>query len=294
MNMLEIFKNKMSTLERNPVKTKWYTLNNRQLLDLYKECRGELKYSAENLENWKDMFRVVDGELKECYYINDIIRLFFDNSLKGSLSHNTRKANKILLKIRSCMNSEADTIIFVPTGNNGRDVFATMLKAAVGENYDIHILDENNTGNTEYEENSVVYSEIARKNMKKCIFVSSIIGNSYRSNPYVKNCIILIDSPSYDSICQKIATVLTPWAGNNNEVHDIACIFDFRLQYNYITPAEMYITDSFKQKGIYSDEEVNEILEKIESSDKITFFDAYQNIENPLHKLSKDEIRKMI
>lgn len=297
MNAFEIFKNKINrsiNIRKNPVKINWYTLNNSQVLNLYKQCKGELKYSAENLENWKDMFRVVDGELKECYYINDIIRLFFDSSLKGSLSNNTRKANKNLLKVRSWMDPEADTIIFVPVGNDGHAVFAALLKAMVGENYEIRVLDGNNTTNAECEENSVIDSENARKNNKKCIFISSTMGNRSWSNPYVKNCILLVDNPSYDSTYQKFARTLTPWTDDNGKVHDTACIFDFRLEYSPITPAEKYITDILKQKNVYSDKNVNEVLEKIESSDKIAFFDAYKDIENPLHRLSKDEIRKMI
>ena len=297
MSAFENWKNKIKNMQISRTefaKTNWYTINNTNMLDLYGKCKGELKYSAENLENWKDMFRVINNNLNECYYINDIIRLFFDNSLKGSLSVETRKANDTLLKIRDWMDSEADTIIFVPIGNNGRDIFATMLKATVGENYNIHILDKNNTTNTECEENSVVYSENARKNLKKCIFVSSMMENCSWPNPYIKNCILLVNNPSYDNICQKIAKTLTPWTDCNGKLHDTACIFDFRLQYNDITPAEKYITDTLKQKGVYSDKEISEIIEKIESSDKIAFFDTYNDIENSLHKLSKDEIRRMI
>lgn len=297
MNTFEIWKNKVNNTignRTNPVKINWYTLDNSQLLDLYSKCKGELKYSAANLENWKDMFQVMDGDLKECYYINDIIRLFFASGLKGSLNENTRKANANLLKTRSWMDNEADAIIFVPVGNIAHNIFANMIEYIAGDTYNVYVLDGNNTTNANCEEESLRYSINARKNNKKCIYISSTMGNRSWSNPYVKNCILLVDNPSYDSTYQKFARTLTPWTDENGKIHDNANIFDFRLQYDSITPSEKYLGDIFERKDVYTDAEVNEILEKIEGSDKIAFFRAYANIENPLHKLSAEEIRKMI
>ena len=297
MNAFEIWKNKVNNTicnRTNPVKINWYTLDNSQLLDLYSKCKGELEYSAVNLENWKDMFQVMDGDLKECYYINDIVRLFFASGLKGSLNENTRKANANLLKIRSWMDNKADTIIFVPVGNAAHNIFANMIKHIAGDTYNVYVLDGNNTTNANCEEESLRYSINARKNNKKCIYISSTMGNRSWSNPYVKNCILLVDNPSYDSTYQKFARTLTPWTDENGKIHDNANIFDFRLQYDSITPSEKYLGDILERKDVYTDAEVNEILEKIEGSDKIAFFRAYANIENPLHKLSAEEIRKMI
>ena len=102
MNKLEVFNNwaAKQKLEKrqNAVGICWQTINNAQLI--------KMGISPNSCENWKDMFTILEtGGFKECYYISDLMRIYFGNinlgtipgetTFYGANSDNRRKLNKL-------------------------------------------------------------------------------------------------------------------------------------------------------------------------------------------------------
>lgn len=287
------FRDNVKTSKRNnPVGIRWYILDNSQLLDL--------GIAPNKFENWSDMFRQDDdNSIKESYYINDIFRMFFGNQNTNVFSNQTeenqRTLKKLVKTIQGKMDSAADTIIYTPVGNKIHSIVKDMLENVAGDKYDIYIMDggtedRKGTSNRECEEEMKKHSEEARKNGKRCIFISSIMGTRSWSNKYVKNVILLYNNGSFDTNSQRIARGFTPWGDHNK-----CTIFDFRMTYDSPTVLEEYLVGMLKNKEDFSGDKIEwEIENIIESSDKISFFNFYKDLKSPFKELTKDEIIKMI
>lgn len=276
----------------NPVGIRWHILDNSQLLDL--------GIATNKFENWSDMFRQDDdNSIKESYYLNDIFRMFFGNPNTNVFSNQTeenqRTLKKLVKTIQGKMDSAADTIIYTPVGNRIHTIVKDMLETVAGDKYDIYIMDggtddRKGTSNRECESEMKKHSEEARKNSKRCIFISSIMGTRSWSNKYVKNVILLYNNGSFDTNSQRIARGFTPW----NE-HSNCTIFDFRMTYDSPTVLEEYLVGMLENKQDFSGDKIEwEIENIIESSDKISFFNFYKDLKSPFKELTKDDIIKMI
>lgn len=276
----------------NPVGIRWHILDNSQLLDL--------GIATNKFENWSDMFRQDDdNSIKESYYLNDIFRMFFGNPNTNVFSNQTeenqRTLKKLVKTIQGKMDSAADTIIYTPVGNRIHTIVKDMLETVAGDKYDIYIMDggtddRKGTSNRECESEMKKHSEEARKNGKRCIFISSIMGTRSWSNKYVKNVILLYNNGSFDTNSQRIARGFTPW----NE-HSNCTIFDFRMTYDSPTVLEEYLVGMLENKQDFSGDKIEwEIENIIESSDKISFFNFYKDLKSPFKELTKDDIIKMI
>ena len=68
----ENLSDKVCETRSNPVSIRWNILDNSVL--------ANTGLAPESMENWSDMFQIVDGELKEHYYIADLIRVLFKKS----------------------------------------------------------------------------------------------------------------------------------------------------------------------------------------------------------------------
>ena len=287
------FNENIKTSHRNnPVGIRWYILDNSQLLDL--------GIAPNKFENWSDMFRQDDdNSIKESYYLNDIFRMFFGNPNTNVFSNQTeenqRTLKKLVKTIQGKMDSAADTIIYTPVGNRIHTIVKDMLETVAGDKYDIYIMDggtddRKGTSNRECESEMKKHSEEARKNGKRCIFISSIMGTRSWSNKYVKNVILLYNNGSFDTNSQRIARGFTPWAEHSN-----CTIFDFRMTYDSPTVLEEYLVGMLENKQDFSGDKIEwEIENIIESSDKISFFNFYKDLKSPFKELTKDEIIKMI
>ena len=299
MNKLDIFNEWASSqkleVRSNPVGINWYTINNSQLI--------KMGVKENECENWKDMFSIDDmGTFKESYYISDLMRIFFGNMNLGSTGgidtfygvnkDNMRKV-KYLFRLREKTDKDADWIIFTTVGNNIHTKLKEIIESLTVE-YNVEIMDGGDkdrfgTSNKECEKTMKEYSEEARIKDKKMIFISSLMGTRSWSNKYVKNVLLLFDSGSFDTNTQRIARGWTPWKG-----HNMCNIFDFRLSYEYPSLGEKYLINSFITKERYSGDTINEIIGKINSSDKIAFIDVYVNINDPFKELTIDEMKEMI
>lgn len=295
---LEWGKNQPTAKRSNPVRICWQTINNAQLINI--------GLHQNMCENWKDMFAIMeDGGFKESYYISDLMRVFFGDSNLGTdpgkntfyeaNPDNKRKFRKLITDLRKRFDEDADSIIYTPCGNNIHTVLFRLLSNIVDkEKYDIKIIDggdanREGTTNKDCERISTKASEEVRKNGKRMIFISSIMGTRSWSNKYVKNIFLLYDSGSFDTTNQRIARAWTPW-----EEHDICYIFDFRLTYEYPTIVQSFIANNLIRKEKYTEESVNEIIKTILSTDKIEFIDVYGDVDNPFKILSFDDIKKML
>ena len=281
-----------TSYRNNPVGIRWHILDNSQLLDL--------GIAPNKFENWSDMFRQDDdNSIKESYYLNDIFRMFFGNPNTNVFSNQTeenqRTLKKLVKTIQGKMDSAADSIIYTPVGNKIHSIVKDMLETVAGDKYDIYIMDggtddRKGTSNRECESEMKKHSEEARKNSKRCIFISSIMGTRSWSNKYVKNVILLYNNGSFDTNSQRIARGFTPW----NE-HSNCTIFDFRMTYDSPTVLEEYLVGMLENKQDFSGDKIEwEIENIIESSDKISFFNFYKDLKSPFKELTKDDIIKMI
>lgn len=287
------FRDNVKTSKRNnPVGIRWYILDNSQLLDL--------GIAPNKFENWSDMFRQDDdNSIKESYYLNDIFRMFFGdqntNVFSNQTEENQRTLKKFVKTIQGKMDSAGDTIIYTPVGNRIHTIVKDMLENVADRKYDIHIMDggtddRKGTSNRECESKMKKHSEEARKNGKRCIFISSIMGTRSWSNKYVKNVILLYNNGSFDTNSQRIARGFTPWTEHSN-----CTIFDFRMTYDSPTVLEEYLVGMLENKQDFSGDKIEWEIEKIiESSDKISFFNFYKDLKSPFKELTKDDIIKMI
>ena len=240
-----------------------------------------------------------DNSIKESYYLNDIFRMFFGdpntNVFSNQTEENQRTLKKLVKTTQGVMDPDGDTIIYTPVGNKIHTIVKDMLENIAGDKYDIYIMDggtddRKGTSNRECESEMKKHSEEARKNGKRCIFISSLMGTRSWSNKYVKNVILLYNNGSFDTNSQRIARGFTPWAEHSN-----CTIFDFRMTYDSPTVLEEYLVGMLENKQDFSGDKIEwEIENIIESSDKISFFNFYKDLKSPFKELTKDEIIKMI
>jgi hypothetical protein len=276
----------------NPVSIKWNILDNSII--------ANTGLAPESMENWSDMFQVVDGELKEHYYIADLIRVLFkvrDNNYSDKIRAD--KKRNLERKLGSVLDLDMDTIIFTPSGKHAQYILKGMLDQILGNNYNVFVMnggtdEEEGTTNAECEEQALNYSISSHNNNKKCIFITCTMGTRSWSNKWVKNAILMFNDGSFDMVQQKIARTFTPF---DNQEHNIAHIVDFRLAYSHDTcKANIYIVGNIldNQEHNCGEQNMGKYVEEMIGSDKIEFINAYSESASPVKPLNEKEIIAML
>lgn len=279
-------------LRKHPVGINWYSLDNSQLI--------AIGISPNKFENWAAIFDDDNGTLKEPWYPNDLFTLLFTDIDAGYFANQTSENRKALKKLKenvqSKMISDADTIICLPNEKRIHRAVEKILNNVVSATHSVYVMNGDETTNAECEKSMVRRSEKAREKNKKCIFLTSLMGIRSWSNKYVKNVILLFDSGSFDTNTQRIARAWTPWYDKDTDTwHDMCSIFDFRLSYDTPSLMERHICGILENKENFSKDDIDEFAEKIEASDKISFFDYKDtNSQDPFRKLSKEDIVTML
>lgn len=276
----------------NPVSIKWHILDNSVL--------ANTGLAPESMENWSDMFQVVDGELKEHYYIADLIRVLFkvrDNNYSDKIRAD--KKRNLERKLGTVLDLDMDTIIFTPSGKQAQYILKGMLDQILGNDYNVFVMnggteDEEGTTNAECEEQSLEYSISSHNNNKKCIFITCTMGTRSWSNKWVKNAILMFNDGSFDMVQQKIARTFTPF---DDPYHNVAHIVDFRLAYSHDTcKANIYIVGNIldNQEHNCGEQNIGKYVEEMIGSDKIEFINAYSESNTPVKPLNEKEIIAML
>ena len=276
----------------NPVTIKWHILDNSIL--------ANTGLVPESMENWSDMFQVIDGELKEHYYIADLIRVLFkvrDNNYSDKIR--VDKKRNLERKLGNVLDLDMDTIIFTPSGKYAQYILKGMLEQILSNDYIVFVMnggtdEEEGTTNTECEERALNYSISAHNKNKKCIFITCTMGTRSWSNKWVKNAILLFNDGSFDMVQQKIGRTFTPF---EDPKHNIANIVDFRLSYSHDTcKANVYIVGTIldNQEHNCGEQNMGKYVEEMIASDKIEFINAYSESASPVKPLNEKEIIAML
>ena len=283
-------------LRKHPVGINWYSLDNSQLV-----ATG---ISPNKFENWLAIFSDDNETLKEPWYLNDLFTLLFTDIDAGYFANQNSDNRKALKKLKENVQSklipDADTIICLPNEKRIHRAVERILNNIVSSTHSVYVMNGDETTNATCEERMVEYSKRARHNNKKCnkkcIFLTSLMGIRSWSNKYVKNVILLFDGGSFDTNTQRIARAWTPWYDKDADTwHDMCSIFDFRLSYDTPSLMERHICGILENKENFSKDDIDEFAEKIEASDKISFFDYKDtNSQDPFRKLSKEDIVTML
>ena len=285
----ENLSDKVCETRNNPVSIKWNILDNSVLADT--------GLAPESMENWSDMFQLVNGRLKERYYIADLIRVLFcvdDNDYSQKIT----KKRELEDSIGRILDLDMDTIIFTPIGNDAQMKLKVLIENIVGEKYDVMVMnggteDEDGTTNTKCENEAKKLSNLAHRYGRKCIFITCTMGTRSWSNKWVKNAILMFNDSSFDMVQQKIARTFTPF---NDPKHNVAHIVDFRLVYSHDTcKANTYIVGTImdNQKNNCGEQNIGKYVEEMLGSNKIEFINAYTGTK-PLKKLNEQEIIAML
>lgn len=275
----------------NPVSIKWNILDNSVL-----ENTGLV---PESMENWSDMFTVVNGHLKEDYYISDLLYILFNvrDNTKASDRIRDNKRN-LQNKLGGILDLNMDTIIFTPSGKEAQFLLKNLVEDVLGSNYDVMVMNggtdtEDGTTNAKCEKEATELSENAHKHGRKCVFITCTMGTRSWSNKYVKNAILMFNDGSFDMVQQKIARTFTPF---EDPKHNISHIVDFRLSYSHDTcKANIYIVGNVMDNMEHNCGEGNlEVyVDEMLSTNKIEFIEAYSNT-TPIKPLSKEQIISML
>ena len=265
------------------VKINWNVLNNSEMI--------EQGYNPAEMENFSDMFdEDENGNLKGQIYFENLFNYLFNHELKEK---DIRKKRALLNGTKNIVDTEAATMIFTPIGYDRHEKIAKVIEGIFGKNNVIvKIIDGKNTTNADAEEDAKRAIEDAKG--RKVFFIASGMANRSFSVKQIKNIILLINDGSYSSIAQKIARAFTPW----NEEHDTAYIIDFRFNY-----ADDCMTKYFSRLGVDSisnncldktTEEIEEVLETLEATDKLHLNEYFAFGQNPIRKLSSEEVSIML
>lgn len=288
----ENLSDKVCEKRNNPVSIKWNILDNSVL--------ANTGLAPESMENWSDMFQIVDGELKEHYYIADLIRVLFrvrDNNYSDKIRSD--KKRNLERKLCNVLDLDMDTIIFTPSGKVAQYILADMISKILGSDYKVFVMnggteDEDGTTNAECQEKSLEYSNEAHNLNKKCVFITCTMGTRSWSNKWVKNAILMFNDGSFDMVQQKIARTFTPF---EDPKHNVSHIVDFRLSYSHDTcKANIYIVGTVmdNQKNNCGEDKLEKYVDELIGSDKIEFINAYSESNSPIKPLNENEIISML
>ena len=288
----ENLSDKVCETRNNPVSIKWNILDNSVLADT--------GLAPESMENWSDMFQVVDGHLKEDYYISDLLRVLFH--VRGNGMYNKiyeEKERDLERKLGSILDLEMDTIIFTPIGKDSQFKLRDLIVSVLGNKYDVMVMNggidtEDGTTNAKCEKEATDFSKNAHSKNRKCIFITCTMGTRSWSNKWVKNAILMFNDSSFDMLQQKIARTFTPF---DDVEHNTANIVDFRLAYSHDKcMANTYIVGTIKdnQEHECGEQNIGKYVEEMIGSDKIKFINAYSESSTPVIPLNEKEIIAML
>jgi len=103
------------------------------------------------------------------------------------------------------------TMVFAATPNKKEQVeLAKVIQETLGKNYEVILINSDETSNRDVEEKAKNIVKKAQKNRKKVVFLSKDMGSRSFSISEIDTIILMFDRGSYATISQKIARVLTP------------------------------------------------------------------------------------
>lgn len=256
------------------VKINWKVLNNSGLVESLED------YENAEMENFSEMFTVVNGKLKGEAYFRELFTFLFKKT--------NLKNNKELRKLKTVdfIDPEAATIIFTAGKIEAHEPLKKIIEQVFDGNAEVVVLNGENTTNKEAEEETKL--AIKNANGKPVFIISAGMATRSYSVPQIKNVILLTNGGSFATVQQKIARGLTPW----NESHSTCNIIDFRLSYSDDCNLRTYLEGMATNK-IDDNEWTDNLIEGIEACDKLTFFEYFKN-DIPIRELSKDELKTMM
>ena len=102
-------------------------------------------------------------------------------------------------------------MVFAATPNKKEQVeLAKVIQETLGKNYEVILINSDETSNRDVEEKAKNIVKKAQKNRKKVVFLSKDMGSRSFSISEIDTIILMFDRGSYATISQKIARVLTP------------------------------------------------------------------------------------
>lgn len=269
--------------DRKPVKINWYILNNNDLS----------KITGKNvMENWEDMFTIKNGKFQGEAYLKSFFNWYFNSVIPRETCRET--CNRILAN-HIPFDPKYSTIIYIPRGNDKHAKLKVLLEQVVNDRYLIKCIDGNVTNNQEAEKFAITAINDAKKQNKTVIFISSDMANRSLSVPEIKNEILMLDNPSFESTTQKISRGLTP---TDNE--STCNIIDFRLEYKkpalntYISGLGQAAINGEINNGNLNENIIFERLLEVQRSEKIAFYEYEYNGGKPFRMLSTDELKIMM
>lgn len=277
-----------SKYRKNAVGINWYILNNRLLADIV---------GKEVMENFSDMMKVEDGKIREEQWFREFFKWFFLKEQTDNMKNNreNRETCRVLMKNHP-YNEDYATLIFTPNEN---EIHAALKKLLINilpeDKFLIKIIDGDHMTNKNAERICNDAINDAKNVNKKVIFIASGMANRSFSVSKIKNIILFVNDPSFESLQQKIARGLTPI---NNENNIKANIIDFRLNYKNPEMAKTYFENIGLSaiNGEYNKQSLNEneYIELICRHDKISFYEYFWENKDPFHELNAADIKRMM
>jgi len=259
--------------ERHAVGLNWYTLNNSKMVE-------QFNYSCKEMENWTNIFEIKEGKFNEETYLTHLINFLFNKTLPVITKENREYTKHNLL-------NNAATMIFMPTGNEAHTVMKNLLEKLLPNDYLIKILDLDNTSNSDAE---FMVRDAIKDHGNKVIIIASGMANRSFSVPEIKNVILMFNQADPANVVQKVARGLSPWKQNP----EMKCnVIDFRLGYqtNMIKWLSEIACNTIEDDAEHTFEEVVEI---IDGTDKLTFFEYFTENGVPFRTIDKIELAKQM
>jgi hypothetical protein len=176
-------------------------------------------------------------------------------------------------------------MIFTSPNKEGQRLFVDLLNKLL-PNYKVVLLNGDETTNADAE---ALVKQIVKDCGINTIIVASGMANRSFSIPEIKNVILMCNAGFPD---QKIARGLTPW----KLAPEIKCnIIDFRLSYastslsNYLSNAAV---DTLAENSTHTT--TQQILDEIQASDKLAFYEYFSAGADPLRPLDMSEIKQQM
>jgi hypothetical protein len=255
----------------NAVGISWYCLNNSEMVKVF-------GYTAAEMENFSDMFTVDNNKLRGELWLRDTINFLFNKQLPV-INKETRKYRHYKLL------NDAATMVFTPSTKEGQKVFVELLEQLL-PGHKVVLVNGDETTNAEAE-------ALVKQTIKDCgtnvVVVASGMANRSFSIPEIKNVILMCNT---GDPTQKIARGLTPWSTHT----EMKCnVIDFRLSYatsnlsNYLTKIAL---DSLDETSTHTT--IQQILEEIQASDKLAFYEYFSAGADPIRQLEMTEIKQQM
>jgi hypothetical protein len=176
------------------------------------------------------------------------------------------------------------TMVFAGTPNKvEQEKLVTVFKQSLGPEYEVVLVNGNETTNREAEELAKKTVAKAKREGKKVVFISKDMGSRSFSVPEIDTVILMFDRGSYATISQKISRVLTPGKTYGGEEKTNGYVISLSLDPNRdeVNPIDEYVVYEAEKVG------VNELSDGIQHV--LNSINIFTNGEGFLYSLEIDE-----